>query len=709
MKCKEVKILMTAALFALASPAMALISFDDGGVHSLNSETYDDVWVDYLKPGMATTLNILDGMSQDEPYHVKCWEDGIINVLDGYINKFDAYSRSQVDMSGGSIVSLSAYGTSQVTVSGGSIGRYLYAYDSSQVTVSDGSISRHLYAYDSSQVTVSGGSMGDLPANDSSQVTVSGGSMRDLHARGSSRIDMSGGSINGSLFALHSSQVTVSGGSINNYLYAGGTSQVTVSDGSMGDLFTNDTSQVTVSGGSMGFLYADHSSQITVSGGEILQPLVVVGEGTLSIYGSGFAVDGTPVGYTELASIFGGNYQDEPHRRLTGTLLSGESLDWQFRIGNAGKIILAPSAAAPTADAGDDQTVIDVDGNGSESITLDGSGSTGGEGTIVSWVWTDSFGDTIPDGEIVTANLSVGIHIVTLTVTDDDSLSTSDTVTIIVEALGIPPVAEAGDNQDAIDSDDNGSEPITLDGSASYDTDGSIVLWMWTDSLGDPIPDGEIVTADLSVGIHIITLTVADNDGLPDTDTVTVTVQPLGAPPVADAGEDILADADELVVLDASASYDPDGQIVLYTWTALPEGIVLYTGQDPTFATSAIGRVEEVMKLTVTDNRGGTAEDTMSIFNRTLAEIELTPGPEGPQGEPGMTPEEVAEMQEQIAELHEEVAELKEQINELKELLEDLQQVNTDLEQTVLDNRWLLEQLPQLRKDFDELESRTDE
>jgi len=173
--------------------------------------------------------------------------------------------------------------------------------------------------------------------------------------------------------------------------------------------------------------------------------------------------------------------------------------------------------------------------------------------------------------------------------------------------------------------------------------------------------------------------------------------------PVAEAGEDIIADANEKVVLDASLSTDPDGNIVQYTWTALPEEEVLYSGPNSIFETKALGRVEEVIKLTVTDNTTLKADDTVSIFNRRLEEIELTPGPQGPQGQqgpqgeqgpqgpqgpPGITPEEIAQMQAQIASLQQENAALLQQIQELQKI--------------VAENSKLLERLPQLQKGLKE-------
>jgi len=91
-----------------------------------------------------------------------------------------------------------------------------------------------------------------------------------------------------------------------------------------------------------------------------------------------------------------------------------------------------PGNQAPTADAGPDQNATDSNGDGSEQIILDGSGSTDPDGTIVSWVWTDDLEDTIPDDEVTMATLSVGEHTITLTVTDNDGSIDTDTISVTV-------------------------------------------------------------------------------------------------------------------------------------------------------------------------------------------------------------------------------------------------------------------------------------
>ncbi len=90
-------------------------------------------------------------------------------------------------------------------------------------------------------------------------------------------------------------------------------------------------------------------------------------------------------------------------------------------------------STAPTASAGPDQTLTDTDASGSEPVTLDGSGSSDPDGTIVGYSWTENEVE-IATGATPTAELGVGVHTITLTVTDDEGLTASDEVVITVEA-----------------------------------------------------------------------------------------------------------------------------------------------------------------------------------------------------------------------------------------------------------------------------------
>lgn len=88
----------------------------------------------------------------------------------------------------------------------------------------------------------------------------------------------------------------------------------------------------------------------------------------------------------------------------------------------------------------------------------------------------------------------------------------------------------------------------------------------------------------------------------------------LNEPPLANAGRDLGARANETIILDGSGSYDNDGEILLYTWRRLPDNKVLCSSAEPTCETTTLGRAEEVIELEVKDNRTDIDKDTMSIF-----------------------------------------------------------------------------------------------
>ena len=370
----------------------------------------------------------------------------------------------------------------------------------------------------------------------------------------------SGGQIWWSFALFESSKAYITGGLI------GGAGQ--------GWLIADQTSSFIISGGEIkrDFL-ARYSSKSTISGGlfggEISAGYYDSGGGytdnaEITIIGRNFKVCGQrvePGTYTVSNSPFGPG-------RLTGTLANGDPFDNIVRIyNNSSIVIVLQPAIPPVADAGSEQTVMDADDNGSEVVTLDGSGSSDSNGTIASWLWTDDLGDTIPDGEITTATLSVGIHTITLTVTDDDGLTNTDTVTVTIEPFpNQPPVANAGSGQTVMDADDNGSEQVTLDGSGSADSDGTIQSYVWSKG-GTQIATGLNPNITLSIGQHTIALTVTDDDGATDTDTVTITIEPYpNQPPVAYAGGPYTIHIGDTLTLNASGSTDDNNNIVSYIW-----------------------------------------------------------------------------------------------------------------------------------------------
>lgn len=94
--------------------------------------------------------------------------------------------------------------------------------------------------------------------------------------------------------------------------------------------------------------------------------------------------------------------------------------------------------------------------------------------------------------------------------------------TYVTGGGNIPPVANAGpDITTPIAHDDHAH--VTLDGRNSYDPDGFIVSWEWTVG-GQVVSSQEVDSVEFTLGSWLVTLTVTDNDGLTDSDTMRVTV-----------------------------------------------------------------------------------------------------------------------------------------------------------------------------------------
>jgi Ca2+-binding RTX toxin-like protein/3',5'-cyclic AMP phosphodiesterase CpdA len=83
------------------------------------------------------------------------------------------------------------------------------------------------------------------------------------------------------------------------------------------------------------------------------------------------------------------------------------------------------------AHAGDDQRVVDLDGNGSVAVTLDAR-ATFGIDPVSQYLWKDADGNVIASGANPTLTLASANHVITLEVTDSDGTISTDTVTVNV-------------------------------------------------------------------------------------------------------------------------------------------------------------------------------------------------------------------------------------------------------------------------------------
>jgi hypothetical protein len=107
--------------------------------------------------------------------------------------------------------------------------------------------------------------------------------------------------------------------------------------------------------------------------------------------------------------------------------------EWINQVYNDPRIItLDDLIPGPKAKAGQPQLLFDLDDDGIEAVTLDGSKSYTNEGTITSYTWTKN-GVEIATGVSPTVVLPVGLHVITLTVTTSTQETKSGNVTITIK------------------------------------------------------------------------------------------------------------------------------------------------------------------------------------------------------------------------------------------------------------------------------------
>ncbi len=294
-----------------------------------------------------------------------------------------------------------------------------------------------------------------------------------------------------------------------------------------------------------------------------------------------------------------------------------------------------PANVPPTVSAGSDQTIQLP----ASSVTLTGTATGNSGATISGTVWTETSGPltaTIADAAGlstgVTGLTTAGTYVFQLKATDNNGLSSTAAVTITVQAAApppvqhVPPVAVAGPDQTVL-------LPVstaTLDGSGSYDTDGTITGYSWMQLSGNGgvtltgASGAQATLSGLTAGSYVFQLTVTDNTGATGVATVTITVNaavppPNVLPPVANAGTDTtIAMPADSAVLNGGGSTDPAGEALTYQWTQLsgPTEALMGSSGSPATWVGGLNPGLYVFSLKVT-NAGGLS-DTASVQVRVI-------------------------------------------------------------------------------------------
>ena len=226
-------------------------------------------------------------------------------------------------------------------------------------------------------------------------------------------------------------------------------------------------------------------------------------------------------------------------------------------------------------------------------------------GTIVKWEWDFGDGETETlneSGNTVHKYIEIKEYEVKLTVTS----STNATSTIVRKILqNYPPQIRAILYDFWHDGDD-----LMINFSAdAIDYDGSIVEWNWDFGDGSTSQEQHPTHHYRFTGTYTVNLTVRDNRGTPDNDSVTINVtegDPLTAlftysPTWPDVGETIQF---------KDTSGDSYGYIVSWLWDFGDD--TTSTAQNPTKTYSTSG--EYTVTLTVTNNTGATDSTSQTIY-----------------------------------------------------------------------------------------------
>jgi parallel beta-helix repeat protein len=182
-------------------------------------------------------------------------------------------------------------------------------------------------------------------------------------------------------------------------------------------------------------------------------------------------------------------------------------------------MITPPDNEPPVADAGGPYS-----GPAGEPIMFDASESYDRDGTIDFYRW--NFGDKTSEllaKQPTHTYEEEGIYTVTLTVIDNLGATDSEmfSVAIGVDPNQRPTSDPGGPYQASI------GESILFDGTASLDTDGDIVEYIW-DFGDDTTGSGATISHSYSEdGAYLVTLTVTDNHGDSDAETTTVSIAAL--------------------------------------------------------------------------------------------------------------------------------------------------------------------------------------
>ncbi len=163
MEIEKKALLFCFMFFSLVDILLGATYYEDGQIHEIFYPVDGPVMIDFMKPGMGTTVNWYSGAHTGTGLRkgIAAYEDSFVNIYGGTVYYI-----------------LYAFQRSQVNVYGGWIGRFLDAGNSSIVNIYGGTIDGDVFAFNSATINIYGSDIqGVLRVDHDTKVLLAGGTI----------------------------------------------------------------------------------------------------------------------------------------------------------------------------------------------------------------------------------------------------------------------------------------------------------------------------------------------------------------------------------------------------------------------------------------------------------------------------------------------------------------------------------------------------
>ena len=250
-----------------------------------------------------------------------------------------------------------------------------------------------------------------------------------------------------------------------------------------------------------------------------------------------------------------------------------------------------PANTVPVADAGGPYAGV----AGETPIQFDGSGSMDADGDSLSYRWDFGDGATATGMTPMHTYLKAGTFTVSLVVNDgqDDSAAATATADISAPPVNLSPTADPGGPYSG-----EPGQALAFDGTASSDPNGDALTYLWEFGDGATASGATPSHSYSADGTYTATLTVSDGEFTDAaTTSVNIATAPANRAPTSEPGGPYAGDVNAGITFDGTASSDPDGDTLNFTWD-FGDGSTA-SGATPTHSYAAAGQYD--VSLTVSD------------------------------------------------------------------------------------------------------------